>query len=121
METVPWLANLGNPAMSPQVQGRKQAPSTPFSKAVEIGKEVGGNHYKLSPHECEIPRKDGCIGGGAGGGGGGGQRHFLGEAPLFWIYLTLLVTMVIIERTFSALRQLKNYLRSTMMQECLNN
>ena len=88
----PWLANLGNPAMSPQVQGRKQAPSTPFSKAVEIGKEVGGNHYKLSPHECEIPRKDGCIGGGAGGGG---QRHFLGEAPLFWIYLTLLVTMVI--------------------------
>lgn len=78
METVPWLANLGNPAMSPQVQGRKQAPSTPFSKAVEIGKEVGGNHYKLSPHECETPRKDGCIGGGAGGGG---AKTFFGGSP----------------------------------------
>lgn len=77
METVPWLANLGNPAMSPQVQGRKQAPSTPFSKAVEIGKEVGGNHYKLSPHECETPRKDGCIGGGAGGG----AKTFFGGSP----------------------------------------
>ena len=64
--------------MSPQVQGRKQAPSTPFSKAVEIGKEVGGNHYKLSPHECEIPRKDGCIGGGAGGGG---AKTFFGGSP----------------------------------------
>ena len=61
------------------MQGRKQAPSTPFSKSVEIGKEVGGNHHKLSPHKCETPRKDGCIGGGAAGGGG--QKHFLGEAP----------------------------------------
>ena len=71
--------------MSPQVQGRKQAPSTPFSKAVEIGKEVGGNHYKLSPHECETPRKDGCIGGGAGGG----KDIFLGKPPCFgyiWLY-----------------------------------
>ena len=64
--------------MSPHVQGRKQAPSTPLSNSVEIGKGGGGNHYKLSPRECETPRKDGCIGGRAGGEG---QKHFLGEAP----------------------------------------
>ena len=38
-----------------------------------------------------------------------------------WMYLTMLVTLVTSESTFSALRLLKNYLRSTMKQDCLNN
>ena len=33
----------------------------------------------------------------------------------------LVVPSATSERTFSALRQLKNYLRSTMKQDCLNN
>ena len=38
-----------------------------------------------------------------------------------WMYLTVLVTLVTSESTFSAPRRLKNYLRSTMKQDCLNN
>ena len=44
----------------------------------------GGNHYKLSPHKCETPRKDGCIGGGAGGGG---AKTFLGGSPPCFGYI----------------------------------
>ena len=38
-----------------------------------------------------------------------------------WMYLTILVTLVTSESTFSALRLLKDYLRSTMNQDCLND
>ena len=38
-----------------------------------------GDHHKLSPFECETPRKDGCIGGRAGGGGS--KTFFLGGSP----------------------------------------
>ena len=38
-----------------------------------------------------------------------------------WMYWTILVTLVTSESTFSALRLLKDYLRSTMNQDCLNN
>ena len=48
--------------------------------------------------------------------------------PTFWcrktllpMYLTIPVTSATSERTFSALRRLKNYLRSTMKQDGLNN
>ena len=48
--------------------------------------------------------------------------------PTFWcrktllpMYLTIPVTSATSERTFSALRRLKNYLRSTMKQDHLNN
>ena len=40
---------------------------------------------------------------------------------LLWMYLTLQVASAISERIFSALRRLKNYLRSTMKQDRLNN
>ena len=48
--------------------------------------------------------------------------------PTFWcqktllrLYLTIPATLATSQRTFSALRQLKNYLRSTMKQAHLNN
>ena len=48
--------------------------------------------------------------------------------PTFWcqktllrLYLTIPATLATSQRTFSALRQLKNYLRSTMKQAYLNN
>ena len=40
---------------------------------------------------------------------------------LLKMYLTIPVTSATLESTFSALRLLKNYLRSTMKQDCLNN
>ena len=40
---------------------------------------------------------------------------------LLQVYLTIPVTSATSESTFSALRLLKNYLRSTMKQDCLNN
>ena len=61
----------------------------------------------------------GGVGGGVGGGGGGGgieSPHVLAPKKHFYrcmIYLTIPVTSATSERTFSALRRLKNYLRST--------
>ena len=45
----------------------------------------------------------------------GAEKHFL------VMYLTIPVTSATSEHTFSALRRLKNYLRSTMKQDHLNN
>ena len=42
-------------------------------------------------------------------------------AKLLRLYLTVPVASSTSESTFSALRRLKNYLRSTMKQELLNN
>ena len=57
------------------------------------------------------------------------RRRSSGELPpTFWcrktllpMYLTIPVTSATSERTFSALRRLMNYLRSTMKQDGLNN
>ena len=43
------------------------------------------------------------------------------QKPLLRLYLTIPATLATSQRTFSALRQLKNYLRSTMKQAHLNN
>ena len=49
-------------------------------------------------------------------------KTLLGEVhKLLRMYLTLPVASATSERTFSALRRLKNYLRSTMKQDRLNN
>ena len=56
------------------------------------------------------------IGGRVGEGGG----HVLVPKMFLPMYLTLPVTSATSECTFSALRQLKNYLTSTMKQDCLN-
>lgn len=40
---------------------------------------------------------------------------------LSWMYMTLYVASKTSERTFSALRRLKNYLRSTLKQDRINN
>ena len=48
-----------------------------------------------------------------------GQAELL--QMLLQMYLTIPVTSATSESTFSALRLLKNYLRSTMKQDCLNN
>ena len=40
---------------------------------------------------------------------------------LLWLYLTFPLTSTAAERTFSALRRLLTYLRSTMMEKRLNN
>ena len=91
-------------------------------------------------------RGGGGGGGGAGGGGGGwgvqGGRTpppprrakiFWGQSPpppppprfgaktLLRIYLTIAVTSATSECTFSTLRRLKTYLRSTMKQDRLYN
>ena len=61
-------------------RAREKAGSQHTLEQVSGNREGGrGNHYKLSPHECETPRKDGCLGGEAAGGGG--AKTFLGEAP----------------------------------------
>lgn len=46
-------------ATQPWAPPKKQAPITP-SKPVERGKEAGGEHYILSPHDCETPRQNKC-------------------------------------------------------------
>ena len=43
------------------------------------------------------------------------------QTTLLWLYLTLPTTLATSQCTFSALRQLKNYLRSTMKQAHPNN
>ena len=48
-------------------------------------------------------------------------KQKFGRAELLQMYLTIPVTSATSESTFSALRLLKNYLRSTMKQDCLNN
>ena len=49
-------------------------------------------------------------------------KTLLGEVhKLLLMYLTLPVVSAASERTFSALRRLKNYLRSTIKQDRLNN
>lgn len=49
-------------------------------------------------------------------------KSLLGEVhKLLRLYLTVPVTSATSERTFSALRRLKNFLRSTMKQDRLNN
>ena len=50
----------------------------------------------------------------------GGGGHVLVPKMFLPMYLTLPVTSATSECTFSALRQLKNYLTSTMKQDCLN-
>ena len=54
-------------------------------------------------------------------GGGAELLHVLVLKNTFTMYLTIPVTSATSERTFSALRRLKNYLRSTMKQDHLNN
>ena len=49
-----------------------------------------------------------------------GGTHVLVPKMFLLMYLTLPVTSATSECTFSALRQLKNYLTSTMKQDCLN-
>lgn len=44
----------------PWAPPKKQAPVT-LSKSVERGKEGGGGHYILSPHDCETPRQNKCL------------------------------------------------------------
>ena len=63
-----------------------------------------------------------------GGGAAREQRWIRSPFSTFWCrktllrtYLTLPVKSATSERTFSALRLLKNYLRSTMKQDHLNN
>ena len=49
-------------ATQPWAPPKKQAPVT-LSKSVERGKEEGGgggDHYILSPHDCETPRQNKC-------------------------------------------------------------
>ena len=43
------------------------------------------------------------------------------QKTLLWLYLTIPAPLATSQRTFSALTQLKNYLRSTMKQAHLNN
>ena len=50
-----------------------------------------------------------------------GKSMFSEVHKLLTIYLTVPMTSAIAERTFSSLRRLKNYLRSTMTQKRLNN
>ena len=49
-----------------------------------------------------------------------GGPHVLVPKMFLPMYLTLPVTSATSECTFSALRQVKNYLTSTMKQDCLN-
>ena len=62
---------------------------------------------------------------GAGGSKAPPPKQKFGRAELLQMllqmYLTIPVTSATSESTFSALRLLKNYLRSTMKQDCLNN
>ena len=50
-----------------------------------------------------------------------GKSMFTEVHKLLTIYLTVPMTSATAERTFSSLRRLKNYLRSTMTQKRLNN
>ena len=73
---------------------------------MDIAKKIIIRIYYLSLHRWQ-----------SRGGGGG---HVLVPKMFLPMYLTLPVTSATSECTFSALRQLKNYLTSTMKQDCLN-
>ena len=63
--------------MSPHVQGRKLAPSTPLSKSVEIGKGVGKTTIKWVSTNVRLQgRMDVQV-----AEQGGGAKDFGGEAP----------------------------------------